>query len=182
LLRSELIIWGTHIYKCFCLFEETTDEIYEFNIENVMNLVLFYSVPLFDFVIKRSNLKDSHQLQYFVDKNVLMHVESHVLTNAFTEKEQALKALVLLNLLKMEKSNSNLSLTEIISNTFLNYLLANFFKKNYIELKSVINIIGEANSSRLLTDTNLVSFNQLLTHFINEETQERIEESTSLDV
>jgi hypothetical protein len=32
LLRSELIIWGTHIYKCFCLFEETTDEIYEFNI------------------------------------------------------------------------------------------------------------------------------------------------------
>ena len=147
ILRSELMIWGGHISECFAIFELYTDEIYEFRTPTLLNMILFYSIPLFDYCIKRCNFKKiTHDgktyADFFIEKNILIKTEADMIRLSFTDDHvQGLKTVVLLHLLKMEKNNTNLTFSEIIGSTFISYVLCNFINKKFRMLMHTLTLL-----------------------------------------
>lgn len=137
LMRSEILLWGEHIFNCFMMFEQVTSDCISITAEVLVNLSLFYSTNLIDFCLKRldkSSIDDA-----IVHYAKIMETKDYkFIEDLFQDNEMyKFKCILLFFLLQMETLNKSLSIQELIRSDYLEYIIENFLAGDEKESRNV---------------------------------------------
>ena len=163
LMRSELIVWGEHIYATFEMFEMVTNECLSMTSEALLNCLLFYSTNLLDFVIKRlvtsspdveAGTKAYKKILHLNDKKF---IEDLFENDTFSQ----FKCIMVYVLFKMESVNKSFHVREIVDSGYLAYLWHNFLTGREIQNRNIAVFISLLAVQRFQLNVVQEHFNDL---------------------
>ena len=137
LMRSEILLWGEHIFNCFMMFEQITSDCISITAEVFVNLSFFYCTNLLDFCLKRLE-KGTIEDAIIHYAKVMERKDYKFITDLFPDNQMyKFKCILLFFLLQMETLNKSLSIQELIRSDYLEYIVENFLAGDENESRNI---------------------------------------------
>ena len=165
-MRSELTILGDHIGECLDIFEKFCDEKLIFSGTAMLNLTLFYSKNLFNFVFDRLDPLMFEET-VFNEQSKWVGItsqEEKLVDDLYKEKNfiNKFKCLVVFQILQMETINKSLSIQEIIMSGYVEHCIERMLKNANRENKKNLIVFFKLLCSSKFFLTDLEDYISLL--------------------